>query len=54
MPSRPHTEFCSPPENWKFTNPSGADIVGNNGSAVYTVTVTGNGHTLEFSATLVD
>jgi hypothetical protein len=48
-------DSCNYHANWKFTNDSGADIYGNNGDGVYTVTVTGNNQTpLEFSVTLRD
>jgi hypothetical protein len=43
---------CNYHANWKFTNTSGADIYGNDGPGPYTLVVTGNGHTLTFSATL--
>ncbi len=45
-------ESCTYHANWKFTNGSGADIFGNHGTGVYTLKVTGNGKTLEFSTTL--
>jgi hypothetical protein len=43
---------CNYHANWKFTNPNGADISGNDGPGVYALTVTGNGHTLTFFVTL--
>lgn len=45
-------DSCTYHANWKFTTDSGADFYGNNGAGVYTVKVTGNGKTLEFSVTL--
>jgi hypothetical protein len=45
-------DSCTYHANWKFTNGSGADIYGNFGPGVYTLKVTGNGKTLEFSTTL--
>jgi hypothetical protein len=48
-------DSCNYHANWKFTNGSGADIYGNDGPGVYTLTVTGNGQDpLEFSINLVD
>ena len=45
-------DSCNYHANWKFTTADGADIYGNNGPGVYTVKVTGNAKTLEFSVTL--
>jgi len=45
-------DSCNYHASWKFTTGSGADIYGNHGAGVYTVKVTGNGKTLEFSVTL--
>lgn len=45
-------DSCTYHANWKFTTESGADIYGNNGPGVYTLTITGNGKTLQFSTTL--
>ena len=45
-------DSCTYHANWKFTNGNGADIYGNHGPGVYTLKVTGNGKTLEFSTTL--
>ena len=48
-------DSCNYHANWKFTNDSGADIFGNSGAGVYTVTVTGNSQPpLEFSVTLTN
>ena len=43
---------CNYHASWKFTTGSGADIYGNHGPGVYTLTVTGNGFTKQISATL--
>ena len=45
-------DSCNYHANWKFNTGDGADIYGNNGPGVYTVKVTGNAKTLEFSVTL--
>jgi hypothetical protein len=48
-------DSCNYHANWKFTTSSGADIFGNNGAGVYTVTVTGNNQPpLQFSVSLAD
>ena len=48
-------DSCNYHANWKFTTPDGADIYGNNGAGVYTVTVTGNNQPpLQFSVTLTN
>jgi hypothetical protein len=46
-------DSCNYHANWKFTTDDGSDMFGNDGPGVYTVTVTGNNLTLEFSVTLV-
>jgi hypothetical protein len=46
-------DSCNYHANWKFTNGSGADLYGNDGPGVYSITVTGDGNELVFSETLV-
>jgi hypothetical protein len=44
---------CNYHANWKLDDPyRGGDIYGNDGSGVYLFTVTGNGNTLTFTATI--
>ena len=46
-------ESCNYHANWKFTTGDGADIYGNHGPGVYTITITGiNNETYEFAVTL--
>lgn len=45
-------ESCNYHASWKFTTDDGSDMFGNDGPGVYTVKVTGNNQTLEFSVTL--
>jgi hypothetical protein len=45
-------DSCNYHANWKFTTNDGSDMFGNDGPGVYTVKVSGNNHTLEFSVTL--
>lgn len=47
-------DSCNYHVRWKFTTDDGADIFGNDGAGVYTVTVSGNNHALQFSTTLTN
>jgi hypothetical protein len=47
-------DSCNYHANWKLTTPDGSDFYGSAGAGVYTVTVTGNGATLQFPVTLSD
>ena len=45
-------DSCNYHVNWKFTNPSGADLYGTPQPGVYTAKVTGNNKTLQFPISL--